>query len=72
MMLNLSRYVVRQVLFFWQDMNTDEQFYSAFDYFCDTLEIKDGVVASASGWGADWALPQWATFWQTQMLRLRT
>lgn len=33
-----------------------------FYLFCDALEVKDGVSASAEGWGVDHALEAWGAF----------
>lgn len=36
-----------------------------FDQFCDALEVKNGVIAGANGWGYQHALNAWANWWTT-------
>lgn len=62
---------VREILFDWQGIQPDGEL-SNFIYFCDQLEVKNGEVAPAAGWGVDHALPTWASFWKTKYLHVRT
>ena len=62
--------LVREIFFMWQDIQPDGAYYNVI-YFCDQLEVKDGEVAPASGWGVDHALSAWASVWKGQFLRIR-
>ena len=35
-----------------------------FFQFCDALEVKDGQVAGANGWGLEHALNAWGAYWK--------
>lgn len=50
---------LRWDLWTWQDMQPNTGAGAAFYQFCDTLEVKGDVVASADGWGLDNALKAW-------------
>jgi len=48
----------------WQDLQpsgdlSDPTFFE----FCDALEVKDGVNAPAEGWGFEYALQAWGSWW---------
>lgn len=47
----------------WQDMSPSDGTEDAFFRFCDALEVQDGEIAPASGWGLDYALPSWGNYW---------
>ncbi|KAF8554324.1 hypothetical protein OG21DRAFT_1509073 [Imleria badia] len=34
-----------------------------FFQFCDALEVKDGDIAPATGWGLENAIYSWGSFW---------
>lgn len=48
----------------WQNLQPDGGSDQLFFQFCDALEVKDGVNASAEGWGLDYALQAWGSWWQ--------
>lgn len=52
----------------WQALDVDTGRDSSFYNFCDTLEIKAGAIAPATGFGAQSALASWATFYRTGYL----
>ncbi|KAG2048971.1 hypothetical protein BDR06DRAFT_962018 [Suillus hirtellus] len=37
----------------------------AITYFCDALEVKNGVSAGPEGWGLENAIKSWGNFWNT-------
>ncbi|KAM5545184.1 hypothetical protein V8D89_001295 [Ganoderma adspersum] len=49
--------------FDWQMMQPDSGPNQQFYQFCDALEVQDGVSAADSGWGLDYALQAWGTYW---------
>ncbi|KAF7775751.1 hypothetical protein Agabi119p4_4144 [Agaricus bisporus var. burnettii] len=53
---------LRNNLWDWQSLQPTSQ-NSLFYEFCDALEVKDGVSASAEGWGLEHALQAWGNFW---------
>ncbi|KAH7920393.1 hypothetical protein BV22DRAFT_1181261 [Leucogyrophana mollusca] len=55
---------LRQILFSWQDLQPNVGPGAKFFDFCDALEVKDGVSASATGWGLDYAIYAWGNFFQ--------
>src|SRR5882762_4542710 len=68
--LLISWYLVRNNLWDWQNL----QPYSGggiFFEFCDALEVKDGQIAPASGWGLDYALGAWGSFFSNTYLPIR-
>ncbi|KAK0468596.1 peptidase S28 [Armillaria novae-zelandiae] len=52
---------LRWDLWTWQDMQPNTGAGAAFYQFCDALEVKGDVVASADGWGLDNALKAWGS-----------
>ena len=56
---------VRNNLWDWQSLSPDSGPNQQFFQFCDALEVKNGVSASASGWGLDHALQAWGNYWTT-------
>ncbi|KAF8903046.1 peptidase S28 [Mucidula mucida] len=56
---------LRWDLWTWQDMQPNTGPAAAFYQFCDSLEVKDGVSASASGWGLDNAFAAWGNHFRT-------
>lgn len=58
---------MRNNLWDWQSL-TPVTGYAKFFQFCDALEVKDGVSATASGWGVDHALAAWGKFWTSGYL----
>ncbi|KAJ3970306.1 serine carboxypeptidase S28-domain-containing protein [Lentinula raphanica] len=59
---------VRSNLWDWQDMQPTTGPGAAFYNFCDALEVKNGIVAPAEGWGLDHALTAWGTYWKDSYL----
>jgi len=49
----------------WQLLQPDFGPGALFFEFCDALEVKDGVTASATGWGLENAINSWGSFWNT-------
>lgn len=54
---------VRNNLWTWQSLQPTTGAGSAFYEFCDALEVKNGETAGASGWGLQYALTAWGTYW---------
>ncbi|KAH8094951.1 serine carboxypeptidase S28-domain-containing protein [Cristinia sonorae] len=50
---------LKSPIYAWQDLGPRTGAHSDFYNFCDTLEVKNGVSASAKGWGLDHALKAW-------------
>ena len=61
--------VVRSNLWDWQSLSPDTGSEGAFFKFCDALEVKDGQIAPASGFGADHAVQAWAAYWKNGYLK---
>ena len=59
----LMRLIVQQNLFSRQSLQPDSGPNQAFYQFCNALEVKNGVNAPASGWGLDYALQAWGSYW---------
>ncbi|KAF9806909.1 hypothetical protein IEO21_08476 [Rhodonia placenta] len=57
-------YALTNPLAAWQNLQPDGGSDQLFFQFCDALEVKDGVNASAEGWGLDYALQAWGSWWQ--------
>ncbi|EED78379.1 predicted protein [Postia placenta Mad-698-R] len=57
-------YALTNPLAAWQNLQPDGGSDQPFFQFCDALEVKDGVNASAEGWGLDYALQAWGSWWQ--------
>ncbi|KAF9031816.1 peptidase S28 [Hymenopellis radicata] len=55
---------LRNNLWDWQSMQTNTGPGAQFYNFCDALEVKDGEVAPAEGWGLENALTAWGTYWK--------
>ncbi|RDX43248.1 peptidase S28 [Lentinus brumalis] len=55
---------LQQNFFTWQNLQLDSGPNGDFFKFCDALEVKNGVSAPASGWGLDYALQAWGSFWK--------
>jgi hypothetical protein len=47
----------------WQSLQPDVGPGALFFEFYDALEVKDGVTASATGWGLENAINSWGSFW---------
>ncbi|KAI1784405.1 peptidase S28 [Ganoderma leucocontextum] len=54
-----------QNLYPWQSLQPDSGPNQPFYQFCDALEVQNGVSAQASGWGLDYALQAWGTYWKS-------
>lgn len=61
----LMSMAVKSPIYKWQDLQPSAGPHSEFFDFCDALEVKDGVSASARGWGLDHALAAWANHFKT-------
>lgn len=68
--VELNQLVVRNPLFNWQDLQPYADS-GVFYEFCDALEVKDGQVAPAAGWGLDNALASWGNYFQNGYLDSR-
>lgn len=55
---------LRNNLWDWQSLSPSTGPGATFFRFCDALEVKDGISASAKGWGLDHALTAWGNFWK--------
>ena len=55
---------VQKNLLTWQGLTPSTGAGSAFYTFCDALEVKNGVSASANGWGLDHAIFAWGQYWK--------
>lgn len=62
--------LVRNNLWDWQSLSPSSGPGAQFFDFCDALEVKNGVSASASGWGLDHALQAWGSYWTSTYLDL--
>jgi len=60
-----SLITVRNNLWDWQSLQVTTGSGGQFYRFCDALEVKDGVSASAKGWGVEHALAAWGNYWKT-------
>ncbi|KAL0955656.1 hypothetical protein HGRIS_001883 [Hohenbuehelia grisea] len=60
---------LRNNLWDWQSLQVTSGPNTTFTRFCDSLEVKNGVSAPASGWGVETALPAWGNFWKSGYLR---
>ena len=56
---------VQQPLFSWQNLQPDSGPNQSFYQFCDALEVKNGASAPAAGWGLDYALQAWGSYWKS-------
>ncbi|KAI0065737.1 peptidase S28 [Artomyces pyxidatus] len=56
---------LRENLWDWQSLQPASGPGATFFQFCDALEVKNGVSAPASGWGAEHAVAAWGDFWTT-------
>ena len=54
---------VRNPLWNWQGLSPDSGPNQPFFQFCDALEVKNGVSATAQGWGLDHALAAWGRYY---------
>ncbi|EKM56364.1 uncharacterized protein PHACADRAFT_253438 [Phanerochaete carnosa HHB-10118-sp] len=61
---------LRNNLWDWQSLSSDTGSEGLFFQFCDALEVKNGTVAPASGWGLDHALASWGAYWNSTYLEL--
>ncbi|KAJ6616277.1 peptidase S28 [Mycena sp. CBHHK59/15] len=61
---------LRNNLWDWQGLSLSAGPGTQFFDFCDALEVKDGVIAPATGWGLDHALAAWSSYWKTTYLAL--
>lgn len=64
-------HAVRNNLWDWQSLSPSTGPNGTFYQFCDALEVKNGISASASGWGVDHSLNAWAKFWNNGYLKNR-
>ncbi|CCM01542.1 uncharacterized protein FIBRA_03598 [Fibroporia radiculosa] len=56
-------------IFYWQDLQPSPELTDlSFFEFCDALEVKDGVNAPTEGWGLDYALQAWGSWWENDFL----
>ena len=63
-----SKFAVRNNLWDWQELEPSSGPNTKFFKFCDALEVKDGVSASESGWGADHAVSAWGSYFKNTYL----
>ncbi|KAF9553738.1 hypothetical protein CPC08DRAFT_697416 [Agrocybe pediades] len=49
----------------WQGLGVSSTRLSRFYEFCDALEVQNGQIATANGWGLDIAVQAWAKYFQT-------
>ncbi|KIK60910.1 hypothetical protein GYMLUDRAFT_73702 [Collybiopsis luxurians FD-317 M1] len=54
----------------WEFLQPNQGPGTLFYQFCDALEVKDGVNAPATGWGADHAITAWGSFWNSTYLNI--
>ncbi|KAH9947174.1 peptidase S28 [Amylocystis lapponica] len=59
---------LRNNLFDWQSLQPYSGPGQRFFQFCDALEVKDGVSATAEGWGLENALNAWGSYWANTYL----
>lgn len=64
---NCSR-VVRRILPSWQELSPNMGTEGGFFKFCDALEVQNGTIAPASGFGLTHALTAWGNFWKNGYL----
>lgn len=64
----LCVWLVRNNLWDWQSLQPTSGPGSQFTEFCDALEVKNGVNAPDSGWGADRAVAAWGEYWRSTYL----
>ena len=62
------KFAVRNNLWDWQELEPSAGPNTKFFKFCDALEVKDGVSASESGWGADYAVSAWGSYFKNTYL----
>ncbi|PBK97921.1 hypothetical protein ARMGADRAFT_1076366 [Armillaria gallica] len=55
---------LRNNLWDWQSLQPTSGSGAQFFDFCDALEVKNGVSASAKGWGLDHALTAWGSYFR--------
>ncbi|KAG7443164.1 uncharacterized protein BT62DRAFT_935498 [Guyanagaster necrorhizus] len=55
---------LRNNLWDWQSLQPDSGPGQQFFEFCDALEVKNDVSASAEGWGLDHALTAWSSYFK--------
>ena len=63
--------LVRNNLWDWQSLQPDSGPGQQFFNFCDALEVKNGAVAPAGGWGLDHALTAWGNYWTSTYYSIR-
>lgn len=61
---------LRMILVDWQNLGPDTGIEGSFFKFCDALEVKNGIVAPASGFGLDDAFAAWGNFWKNNLANL--
>ncbi|KAI0029923.1 serine carboxypeptidase S28-domain-containing protein [Vararia minispora EC-137] len=61
---------LRNNLWDWQNLSPDDGPGTLFFQFCDALEVDNGTVAPASGFGRDHALDAWGSFFANRYLPL--
>lgn len=62
---------VRNNLWDWQSLQPTSGSGAQFFDFCDALEVKNGVSASAKGWGLDHALTAWGSYFKNTYISER-
>ncbi|GJE96313.1 serine carboxypeptidase S28-domain-containing protein [Phanerochaete sordida] len=60
---------LRNNLWDWQSLSPDTGSEGQFFQFCDALEVKNGTVAPASGFGLEHALTAWGSYWNSTYLK---
>ncbi|TFY66062.1 hypothetical protein EVG20_g5021 [Dentipellis fragilis] len=55
---------LRNNLWDWQKLNPYSGQDAAFYQFCDALEVKNGKRAPAAGWGVDYAVKAWGSYFK--------
>ncbi|KAA1473364.1 peptidase S28 [Dentipellis sp. KUC8613] len=61
---------LRNNLWDWQNLTPASNADALFWKFCDALEVKNGKIAPASGWGVEYALSAWGAYFKNTYLEL--
>ncbi|KAG6844350.1 hypothetical protein H0H87_007575 [Tephrocybe sp. NHM501043] len=59
---------LRNNLWDWQSLSVTTGPGGQFFKFCDALEVNNGKIAPASGWGLDHAFAAWGAYWRNTYL----
>ena len=59
---------MRIIFYYWQQGSIISRANSIYE-FCDALEVDNGKVAPATGWGLEHALEAWGNFWKKTFYR---